>query len=138
MLNVRDAKTKDGRQIINFLKDKVIEVPSNKELKQFITYGYCKLLVQQKSIKGVILAYKTEERNVIAFFYIEKPYRGRTHTAKMFSPMFAFIDHDKPIHIVSDDISTFKNRVKHIEDNLYEWIGFDDMIKQRFGVMQNG
>jgi hypothetical protein len=56
----------------------------------------------------------------------------------MFSPMFAFIDHDKPIHIVSDDISTFKNRVKHIEDNLYEWIGFDDMIKQRFGVMQNG
>ena len=131
MLKVIDAKTKDGRNIINFLKDKVIEVPSNKELKQFITYGYCKLLVKEKSIKGVVLAYKTEERNMIAFFYIEEQYRGRLYSAKMFSPMFAFIDHSKPLHIISDDISTFKNRVKHIKDNLYEWIRLDDILKQR-------
>jgi hypothetical protein len=127
MIETRRMTAKDTVKVMKYLEkiDNVIELPSRNDMKEYIRLGFG-IIAQDKisrKIKGVILTYQTAERNVIAFFHIDEDLRQKPIVRDMFKAVVKNFDKNLPTHIMASDISTFEKRVRHIEDDLYEWIG---------------
>lgn len=127
-------KTKDVVKVMKYLGDieNVIALPSRDDMKEFIRLGFG-IIAQDKvtrKIKGVILTYQTKERNVIAFFHVDEELRQKPIVRDMFKPVVKNFNPEVPTYIKAKDISTFKNSVEHVEDDLYLWVGDTSLWEQ--------
>lgn len=82
------------------------------------------VLVDGDAIVGIWCSKEFEDYISLSFFYIEESTRRRMIVLQFFKECLDNINTSKPVLIKSADITGFDRYVKHIEDDVYQFMGF--------------
>ena len=82
------------------------------------------VLVDDSRIVGVWCSKEFEDYVSLSFFYIDESIRRKLIVLQFFKQCLDSVNTSKPVLIKSADITGFDKYVKHVEDDIYQFVGF--------------
>ena len=114
---------KQIKKIYTFFKDATDnELPSLKRYSFYVSIGKAYGIYDGNTIVGGLVMYAIKTHNVIVNYLIPEDARNKTLALETLELIIDFkTKHGgKKIYIKSNDISTYKRFVRHVEDDYYE------------------
>lgn len=81
------------------------------------------VLVDDSSIVGIWCSKEFEDYISLSFFYIDESIRRTLAVLQFFKQCLDSVNTGKPVLIKSADITGFDKYVKHVEDDIYQFVG---------------